>query len=69
MSESDFDFITPVETAKLVKTKPTVLAVQRCKRTDTPPWYKLNRKIFYKRREVLEWIEAHRVDPAQTEAR
>jgi hypothetical protein len=68
MSQPD-EFITTPETAKIVRKTVRGLAVERCRRLDTPPWYKLGNKILYKKSDVLAWLEAHRVDPRGEVAR
>jgi hypothetical protein len=58
------EFLLPDEAARLMR-KPNkkVLAVERCLRRDHPPYFKIGRKILYRRADVLAWLEAHVVNP------
>lgn len=57
------DLMTSDETARMLRTTRQALAAQRCMRRDHPPYLKMGRKVLYSRAAVLEWLEAHRVDP------
>jgi hypothetical protein len=62
--ESESEFLATDEAAQLLKTTPGSLAVGRCQRRDGPPFYKIGRKVLYRKSDLLSWVESHRVDPA-----
>jgi len=58
------EFLTPREVSDLIRVPVSSMAVHRCLRHDHPPYLKVGRKIIYKKTDVLEWLESHRVTPA-----
>jgi hypothetical protein len=59
------EFLTCDETARWLRTSRGRLAVQRCRKLDGPAFIKLQRKVLYRRADVLEWLESRRIDPGQ----
>ena len=58
------ELLTPAEVARLRRTSVGALAVERCERRDHPPFFKIGRKILYRRSDVVAWIEAHKIIPS-----
>ena len=55
------------EAAAHIKMTPSYLQRDRCEgvtgnRTPGPPFYRIGRRIFYKRSDLDAWLEKHRVD-------
>jgi hypothetical protein len=70
MNENGIEqLMTPEEFARLRRTTRGVLAVERCRRKDHPPFIKLNRRVLYDRRAVLAWLAEHTVNPPAREVR
>lgn len=61
------ELLTPTEVARLRRTTVAALAVERCARRDHPPFFRIGRKILYRKTDILEWLERHRIDPAAPE--
>jgi len=59
--ENSNELLDTRETARFLRTTPGVLAVSRCKRRDHPPYLKLNRRILYRKSDLLAWLEKHLV--------
>jgi hypothetical protein len=57
------ELLTTTEAARLLRKPPGVMTVERCRRVDHPPYLKLNRKVLYRKSDLLEWLEAHVVRP------
>lgn len=45
------------------------LAVERCQRRDTLPFVRYGKRIYYDLSDLEAWIDAHKVDPAKSEAK
>jgi hypothetical protein len=66
MQAEQAEFLTTREAAKLIRSTPGALGKGRCIRSRiAPPYIKLGRKVLYNRRELLEWLAEHRVDPSK----
>lgn len=56
----DSELLTASETANFLRTTPGSLANLRCQ-GEGPPYLRLGRRILYEKKEVLKWLEKHRV--------
>ncbi len=54
------EFLTPRQVSKLVSIPLKGLEARRHRRQD-PPFYRVGRKIYYRRAEVIAWMEKGRV--------
>lgn len=59
------DYLRPEEVSELIRQPVKSMAVARCTRRDHPPYLKVGRKILYRRADVLAWLDAHIVNPAE----
>lgn len=50
------NLLTPQEAAKYIGTKPNTLAVWRCTKRYDLPFVKIGRKVFYRARDVEDFI-------------
>jgi excisionase family DNA binding protein len=55
------DRMTTFEAAKIIGVKPQTLISWRCTKKESVPYYKIGRKVFYKKQDILEWVEQRRV--------
>lgn len=56
-SKMDDQYLTPPETAELVRRPTSTLAYWR-HRDEGPPYAKIGRRVVYRRSDVLAWMEA-----------
>ena len=66
MIENPLDLLTSTETARLLRKPPGVMPVERCRRTDHPPFIRMGRKILYRKSDVILWLESHIVKPTSS---
>lgn len=65
------EYMTTAEVAEMRRMTAAALAVERHEasapgsKRSTPPYFKLGRRVLYRRGVVEQWIEQHMVDPAQ----
>jgi excisionase family DNA binding protein len=53
--------LTTFEAAEIIGVKPQTLISWRCTKKESIPYYKIGRKVFYKKQDILEWVEQKRV--------
>lgn len=58
----DSEMVNDVRGAEFIDYSPKTLRNYRSSGKG-PPYYKIGRKILYKREELLTWVEKHRIDP------
>lgn len=62
------EWLTTKEVARLIKRSTSYLDKRRAPhRTDGPPFFRVNRSIYYLKSELIAWMESHRVDGGRTD--
>jgi hypothetical protein len=52
---------------KIHDTEKAAAKARAIRSANTPPWFKIGRKVLYNQRGVLEWLSRCRVNPTKTE--
>jgi hypothetical protein len=55
------EYLKPIEAARFIGFRPETLTNWRSRRIG-PPYYRRNRRIFYKRRDLIDFMEAGKVE-------
>lgn len=58
---NDSDRMNTFEAAKIIGVEPQTLASWRCTKKESVPYYKIGRKVFYKKKDLIDWVEQRRV--------
>jgi excisionase family DNA binding protein len=64
-NEFNHDRLAPVEAADLLGVSTGTLEVWRCTQRYPLPYYKVGRKVFYRRSDVNAFLEARRCEPGE----
>lgn len=56
------EFLNDVQAAALINYSPKTLRNYRHARRG-PTYHKIGKKILYRRKDLLAWVEKHRIDP------
>jgi len=56
------DFLTTEQAAAIALVKPGTLVNWRCTGKENIPFFKIGRKVFYKRQDILNWRDQQRVE-------
>lgn len=59
----EFDFITTVEMANLLKIKKNTIERWRVSKSCPVPWTKIGGRILYKKRDILDYLESQQRMP------
>lgn len=59
----DFDFITTVELADLLRIKKNTIERWRVSKSCPVPWTKIGGRILYKKQDILEYLENQQRTP------
>lgn len=57
----DNDFINTEQAAAIAMVEPSTLVNWRCTKKEKIPYFKIGRKVFYKRQDILDWRDQKRV--------
>lgn len=55
------DLLTTDEAAEMVGVKPGTLVNWRCTKKENIPYIKIGSKVFYKEKDILDWVDQKRV--------
>lgn len=53
------ELLSESEVAEIIRYKPSTLKKNRCEGRNHPPFVKVGRKVFYPKKEVLNWLKSH----------
>jgi predicted DNA-binding transcriptional regulator AlpA len=58
------ELLSEEEVAEIIRYSPGTLRKNRCNGKNHPPFVKVGRKVFYPRKEVMNWLKSHELHKA-----